>query len=58
MIDYAAINGAIMIFTRGPAKQLAKKGVRVNAVLIRPASSFALVSRREAWQIAGSPLSM
>ena len=32
IIDYAATKGAIMIFTKGLAKQLGPKGIRVNAV--------------------------
>jgi len=36
IIDYAATKGAIMIFTKGLAKQLAPQGVLVNAVAPGP----------------------
>ncbi len=36
IIDYASTKGAIMIFTKGLAKQMVKKGIRVNAVAPGP----------------------
>lgn len=32
LLDYASTKGAILIFTKGLAKQLAKKGIRVNMI--------------------------
>jgi NAD(P)-dependent dehydrogenase (short-subunit alcohol dehydrogenase family) len=36
ILDYAATRAAVMIFTKGLAKQLAKKGIRVNGVAPGP----------------------
>lgn len=36
LLDYASTKGAILIFTKGLAKQLAKRGVRVNMVAPGP----------------------
>ena len=36
LLDYAATKGAILIFTKGLAKQLAKRGIRVNMIAPGP----------------------
>jgi NAD(P)-dependent dehydrogenase (short-subunit alcohol dehydrogenase family) len=36
LLDYSATKGAIMVFTKSLAKQLASRGIRVNAVAAEP----------------------
>jgi NAD(P)-dependent dehydrogenase (short-subunit alcohol dehydrogenase family) len=36
LLDYASIKGALLIFTKGLAKQMAKRGIRVNGVAPGP----------------------
>jgi NAD(P)-dependent dehydrogenase (short-subunit alcohol dehydrogenase family) len=36
LLDYASTKGAILIFTKGLAKQLAKRGIRVNMIAPGP----------------------
>jgi NAD(P)-dependent dehydrogenase (short-subunit alcohol dehydrogenase family) len=36
LLDYSATHGAIMVFTKSLAKQLASRGIRVNAVAPQP----------------------
>ncbi|CAH0019608.1 unnamed protein product [Clonostachys rhizophaga] len=53
MVDYCATKGAIVSFTRGLAKQLVKKGIRVNAVAPGPVHTPIQPASRPAEQMEG-----
>lgn len=53
MVDYAATKGAITSFTRALAKQLVKKGIRVNAVAPGPVHTPLQPASRPAEQMEG-----
>ena len=53
MIDYCASKGAIVSFTRGLAKQLVSKGIRVNAVAPGPVHTPIQPASRPAEQMEG-----
>ncbi|KAK6506689.1 hypothetical protein TWF481_005148 [Arthrobotrys musiformis] len=53
MIDYAATKGAIVGFTRSLAKNLVKKGIRVNAVAPGPVHTPLQPASRPAEQMEG-----
>lgn len=53
MVDYAATKGAITSFTRALAKQLVKKGIRVNAVAPGPVHTPLQPASRPAGQMEG-----
>jgi len=53
MVDYSATKGAIMSFTRSLAKQLSKKGIRVNAVAPGPVHTPLQPASRPSEQMEG-----
>ncbi|KAL1845147.1 hypothetical protein VTK73DRAFT_1033 [Phialemonium thermophilum] len=53
LVDYAATKGAIVSFTRSLAKQLAPKGIRVNAVAPGPVHTPIQPASRPAEQMEG-----
>jgi NAD(P)-dependent dehydrogenase (short-subunit alcohol dehydrogenase family) len=53
MVDYSATKGAITSFTRSLAKQLAPKGIRVNAVAPGPVHTPLQPASRPAEQMEG-----
>lgn len=53
MVDYAATKGAIVSFTRSLAKQLAPRGIRVNAVAPGPVHTPIQPASRPAEQMEG-----
>jgi len=53
MVDYASTKGAIVSFTRSLAKQLSKKGIRVNAVAPGPVHTPLQPASRPAEQMEG-----